>query len=42
MVKTAIEFLKNNRDTSIENVIFVLFTEESYKAFAAELNENRY
>lgn len=40
MVRTAIEFLKDKNNTSIEDILFVLFTEESYNAFAEELQNS--
>lgn len=38
MLKTAIEFIKTEKETSINQVIFVLFTEDAFDAFTEELS----
>jgi O-acetyl-ADP-ribose deacetylase (regulator of RNase III) len=39
MLQTAIKFIKTEKETSINQVIFVLFTVDAFEAFTEELNK---
>ena len=40
MLATAMEFFRTEPETTVKNVIFVLYDSEAYQAFAAELKKH--